>query len=143
MSEVVVPERIVANISISLHEVRNLLCNGIEGGIGYWATISGYKLAEGLKYEDFKEGGKMQEPDCYFHPFELIPTVPGCVLLIQDNEDESEPTFELTLEKLVKSFDVMREKCPHHLGDFFSGNDDATTGDVFIQCALFGEIVYG
>jgi hypothetical protein len=37
---------------------------------------------------------------------------------------------------------VMAEKYPHHWQDFVSENDDAITGDVFLQCCLFGEIVY-
>jgi len=37
----------------------------------------------------------------------------------------------------------MAEKYPRHFHNFLEENDDAETGDVFIQCCLFGEIVYG
>jgi len=30
-----------------------------------------------------------------------------------------------------------------HWADFLSENDDATTGDVFLQLCLYGEVVYG
>ena len=39
---------------------------------------------------------------------------------------------------------VMHEKYTRHYADMVSEcNADATTGDVLVQCALFGEIVYG
>ena len=31
----------------------------------------------------------------------------------------------------------------HHFPNILNGNDDVETADVLIQCALFGEIVYG
>lgn len=37
----------------------------------------------------------------------------------------------------------MAEKWPRHFGNFISENEDAETGDVFIQLALLGDIVYG
>ncbi len=33
--------------------------------------------------------------------------------------------------------------CAFEGGDMLAENDDATTGDVFLQCALFGELVFG
>ncbi len=37
----------------------------------------------------------------------------------------------------------MRDKYPKHFGDALAHNDDAYTGDTFIQCALFGEAIFG
>lgn len=49
----------------------------------------------------------------------------------------------LTRKKLLKGLGVMAQKYPRHYGNWLAGQDDAETGDVFIQCALFGEIVFG
>jgi hypothetical protein len=38
---------------------------------------------------------------------------------------------------------VLATKYPHHFADIVVDNSDCTTGDVLVQCALFGEIVYG
>jgi hypothetical protein len=32
---------------------------------------------------------------------------------------------------------------PRHFADVLNENDDAGTGDVFLQCCLFGEIIFG
>jgi hypothetical protein len=37
----------------------------------------------------------------------------------------------------------MADKYPRHIADILSENDDATTGDVFLQLCLFGDVVYG
>jgi hypothetical protein len=37
----------------------------------------------------------------------------------------------------------MVEKYPRHYADFKDGDEDASTGDVFLQCCIFGEVVYG
>jgi len=38
---------------------------------------------------------------------------------------------------------VMHDDYPSHYGDAISENDDAGTGDVYLQCCLFGEVIYG
>ena len=60
-------------------------------------------------------------------------------------EDEEEPGEEmvLTREKMEKGLQIMSEKYPQHFSDFIRENEDAITGDVFLQCALLGDIVYG
>lgn len=42
-----------------------------------------------------------------------------------------------------KCWRILATKYPHHFCDILKDGGDATTGDVLIQCALFGEIVYG
>lgn len=37
----------------------------------------------------------------------------------------------------------MPVKYPRHWADVLAENDDATTGDVFLQCCLFGECIFG
>jgi hypothetical protein len=38
---------------------------------------------------------------------------------------------------------VMADKYPKHFADFMSEEDDCVTADVFLQCCLFGDIIYG
>ena len=49
----------------------------------------------------------------------------------------------LTLKDIKKGLELMRDEYPHHFADLVSGNDDAITGDVFLQLATFGELIYG
>ena len=38
---------------------------------------------------------------------------------------------------------IMADKFPRHFANILNENDDAETGDVFLQCCLWGDIVYG
>ncbi len=65
----------------------------------------------------------------------------GRVILIEhDDEDEEHILDRAALHRGIKT---MAEKFPRHWADFISENDDAITGDVFVQCCLFGDIIYG
>jgi hypothetical protein len=50
--------------------------------------------------------------------------------------------YALSIEKLLAGLAVLRDKYPHHFCDIIKQEGDATTGDVLVQCALFGDIVY-
>jgi len=111
---------------IPLERVRDLLTCATEGGIGYWALIAGYRGDRtGVTYPHidmpFKEGG---------------------AILIQDEEDDTAPINVLDMEAIQRGLHIMADKYPHHMSAFLDDNEDATTGDVFVQCALFGTIVY-
>lgn len=132
--------------------IKDLLCCALEGGSGYWAQINnrdGIHLAPGLAYADFREDGKMQEPDNYFHPYEIIPTVEGCSIELFDATGEADSVPEhpqpwiLNRESLERGLQVMADKYPHHYANFVQENEDAETGDVYLQCCVLGEIVFG
>lgn len=52
-------------------------------------------------------------------------------------------SYTLSIPKLMQGLSVLATKYPHHFCDILKENGDATTGDVLVQCALFGDIVYG
>jgi len=66
-------------------------------------------------------------------------------LIISDIEgDLNEPPWKrLDLDAIKKGLQIIAEKYPRHMGDFLNENDDADTGDVFLQCCLFGDAIYG
>lgn len=43
--------------------------------------------------------------------------------------------------KIAEMLMIKNER--RHLGDLLSENEDATTGDVFLQLCVFGEVIYG
>lgn len=49
----------------------------------------------------------------------------------------------ITLDDIAKGLKVMAESYPTHFRDFEADNGDATTADVFLQCIIFGDIIYG
>ena len=130
---------------ISDDQIRGLLCGAFEGGSNYWYDIVCTELAPGLTQSDFSEGGKMQLPDNYWHWAELIPFVEGCSLIISDLEADSTDKKEYRLDRaaLERGMQIMADKYAHHFNDFVSMNDDAITADVYLQCCIFGDVIYG
>ena len=136
--------KINVEIQIDEERIKNLLVSAFEGGSNYWYVIDSYNLGEtGLKISDFAEDGKMQDPDNYYHYCQLIPFVPGCSLVIADSEDDDKKEYTLDRAALIRGLSVMATKYPKHFADFMVEDDDATTGDVYLQCCLFGEAIYG
>lgn len=134
-------------IEISTHvtedRIKGLLCCAFEGGSNYWCKVTGYEFGNsGLTYDNFREGGSQQGED-YWHPCQLIPLVEGCAVLIEDSEAFTHETFRLDKEAIAKGLTLMATNYPKHWADFISENDDAETGDVFLQLCLFGEIKFG
>ena len=62
--------------------------------------------------------------------------------MIKDGEGD-EPAVLLNRESIAKGLDIMAEKYDWHLKAIIEEDDDADTSDVLLQCALFGDIVFG
>jgi len=123
--------------------VRDLLVGAFEGGSNYWYRIDGKTFPPGSKPADFKEGGRMQPPGEYYHWSELIPTYPGGSLTIREvGEGEGEAEV-LDLAALKRGWILLKEKHRESYDRIMQGNEDASDGDLFLQLALFGEVVFG
>jgi hypothetical protein len=132
--------------TITIERIKDLLCAAFEGGIGYWAAVSvSQEEIDKVKAE-------------YYHE---IPALGGQIILFDKEEVEdlvlgmetATPLGILDIESMKKAFDYMArgtdkngKDCPRfkeHLADFLNDNEDADTGDVFVQLAVMGEIVFG
>lgn len=102
----------------------NLLCSALEGGSNYWYQI--------VKHN--------REQDEYFHD---IPFRINGELVIGDTDGYLKEPIKLTLPDLYKAWALMRIEYPRHWADALQENDDAATGDVFLQLAMFNKIVFG
>jgi len=127
------------NITMDPKTISDLLCCAFEGGSNYWYEITGYEFREGVSYADFKEGGQFTDPDCYYHPCQIIPLHEGCSVLISDEDQVT----KLNRDNLVRGLEVLANKYPHHYKNIGSDEEDADTGDAYLQCCLFGDIIYG
>lgn len=108
----------------------------------YWAVIkikrSEYHLAEEWKNECIEDkwasvllnGGTLSVYDEGESGSELY-------------EDEPVQKHPLTLKAVRKGLRLMKEQYPDHWTDLVEENEDAVTGDVWLQLAVFGEVVYG
>lgn len=140
--------KVIVQIGVTISWLRCLLVSAFEGGSNYWYMIERAEFPEGVTEEDFCEGGRFTDPKNYFHPTQLIPFHPGCALIITDSEaskgdDNYKKEFRLDRPALEKGIQVMAEKYPHHFKSVMEENTDAITGDVYLQCCLFGDAIYG
>jgi hypothetical protein len=121
--------------------VRSMLCNAFEGGSS-WVQVREYRLRPGITMADVREGGSLQDPKNYWHPCQLVPLLEGCAIVAADTYQDQPPVI-LDREAMHRGLRIMAEKYPRHFLDMVCENDDAATGDVFLQCCMFGEVVYG
>lgn len=133
------------NREVDIDGIRGLLCSAFEGGSNYWYVITRYQYPKGFEAADFREGGRAQ-PEEYWHASQLVPFMPGGAVWIRsiDNDEiNGAKEWSLDTRTIQAGLETMAKKYPKHWGDFVSDNADADTGDVFLQCCLFGELVYG
>lgn len=98
------------------------VCAAIEGGSNAWAEINVHKHQAGWAN--------------YFT---------ATFKVIEENSGEAihGQSYTLSIPKLMQGLAVLAAKYPHHFCDILKEDGDSTTGDVLVQCALFGDIVYG
>lgn len=131
---------------IDRERVCSLLCSAFEGGSNYWYLIDKAIYPKGTTKSDFGEGGKCQNGKMYWHWSQLVPTEEGGALLISsvDKDEISGKTeWRLDIDAIREGLRVMAKKYPVHFARIIDENDDGGTGDVFLQCCLFGELVFG
>jgi hypothetical protein len=145
--------KVKVEVEVSRQSIADCLCAGFEGGIGYWAKIVSYvtppagsDLHVGL-YDD-------HEVYPYYH-YPMCEAGGGVVL--GDAELDGDP-FALTVQNagadctglvtldyasVLRGLALLAEEQPRHFTALTSGDSDAETGDVLIQLAVFGHVVFG
>jgi len=117
-------------IPLTAKDINTIICNGLEGGIGYWATF----------HNDDEEFKKDRPESSFMSDLATQMLLDGKTIRFSDSEKETDEIWELTLEKLVNGFSLNALHRPH---DSNLEYGDATTADCIIQYALFGKVVYG
>jgi len=123
--------KVTVEHKITEDRVRDLLIGALEGGSNGWYLITRLELPNGVSRKDF----------------DLLVDIPfreGCGIIIDDQEGDPELCGKLlNREAMERGLKVMGEKYEWHLHDFLHENDDACTSDVFLQCCLFGDVIFG
>lgn len=130
-----------APMVITNDQIAGLLCTAIEGGYHrYWGNVEvAYKPTQ----EEIND--KEKYGDWAGYPQYLVSHRNFKLRVISEwwYEPELPKTTILKLSTLKKGLKVMSEKYPKHFKDFLIENCDAITGDVFLQCCVEGEVIYG
>jgi hypothetical protein len=113
-------------IEIRPEVVFDLLVCAFEGGSNYW-----YDDLEPLK----RDSTKSSASECFYedlmtHGFKL-------------SDKETGKKYKITPTKLRKGVIAFSEQEPKHFSDAMEECTDATTGDVFLQIVVFGDVIYG
>ena len=108
----------------------------------YWPAIKAYKSdADKGLFDDcdcredkwakaLMNGKGVVVYDCYEMDSEL-------------NDGEEATKYRRTMDGVRKGLELMRDQYPRHYADLMEEEDDAVTGDVWLQLAVFGELIYG
>jgi hypothetical protein len=122
---------------VDLGRLAGLLCCAFEGGTNYWAKI---EMVPGDAKPDVESfGPDWKDIADYRHLW--CPLTEGAKVKVWDTESPDDLLGELTLEKVKAALPAFLKTA--HGRNFVQEEDDAETGDVFVQYCLFGEIVYG
>lgn len=72
---------------------------------------------------------------------------PEGLTVTYDNEDEEEGEGQGAIiirePQVQQGFPIFIKECKRHFGEFLCEHDDAETFDCFIQCIIFGKLIYG
>ena len=122
---------ITVPLTIAESRIADLLCNAIEGGSNYWV-------------ESLDRDEKTTRAEAPYR--QDVPFVGGYLTLVEQGEDAPDGkgrVVKIDRDAIVHGLQVFAEKYPRMFADFLNENDDAETGDTFLQCICFGEAIYG
>ena len=119
-----------AKIDISTERIQDLLVTAFEGGSNHWYTD--LQIVEDCGSTKYDRTG--------VHRFHIVPTCGGSVSLCAEDDDA---VHVLDAAAIQRGINVMALDHTAALFDFLGENEDAETADVFLQCCLFGEVIFG
>lgn len=76
-------------------------------------------------------------------PHMELPLIARGGIIISDYTVNKSKKYIIDMVSIRHGLEIMSLKYPHHFEDVINDDADAMTGDVFLQCCAFGEIVYG
>lgn len=127
--------KIKTTTEVTDERVADLLVSALEGGSNFWYILTDYHAPD--NYTSYRVS-----PDRLF-PHIDYPMNLGGYLMIGDTEEPEREPIKLDRGALQKGLRTMAKKYPKQFQEFMSAEDDANTGDLFLQCCLFGELIYG
>ena len=134
---------ILVPVEVDYEKVANAFIGAIEGGYSPWLHSfhpASDNLSTTLRLNIRADGGTWYAEASYWRDG-------GAAELRFDKADESEGAgtgrIILSRAEITLGLAIMAEKAPKHFADLMNENDDAVTHDVFVQCCVLGDIVYG
>lgn len=108
---------------VQAHQIADLLITAFETPDGDWFWSTSLK------------------PDAHYL------SKPGyCFTVrVEDPDDETgrPMSVSITQAKIEKGLQKLADDYPSHFSDIMDDSPDATTADCFLQCVVYGDIIYG
>lgn len=136
-----------------MERLVDLITCGLEGGSNYWYENADYSFTEEARHQvETLANGVFAG---YWAPFfggsltlEIRGNCEGIPFWAGNDwatlkTDEPGRSWVLDLDAVRRGLDMMSRKYPSRFADFESEQEDACTGDIFLQLAMFGELVFG
>jgi len=129
--------KITIAIDIPTKEIMWQFVAAFEGGSNYWLNEIGAVTI-----------GTFPDPKKPWYSDERVFEQAYSIELKYDNPKKGKPyaSKTITQDDVVKGLAIMAAKVPHQFAALIDPDGtsaDATTADVFLQCVLFGDVVYG
>lgn len=119
-------------LTAPLETIEDFLSTALNGS--QWAGIDSkrYKEARNMLISEGRIGSEITLEKVYAKCLKE-----NLEVKIIDLEDDFKEHY-LTLEKIDQGFEIVSKKYPHLLA-----NEDFSSADAILQCAIFGDIIYG
>jgi hypothetical protein len=125
----------LVKMEVTPQKVSDQFVTAFEGGSNYWLQTA--KL--------WKADNKPTDTPWYACPAVFEKSFE--IELGYDDPDgyegEGKGRKRITDVDVRRGLEVMARTCPKLFAELMADEGDADTADVFVQCALFGEVVYG
>ena len=115
-------------ITVSEQMLSNLLISALEGGSNYWIR----ELSLFDRYA--KRTRRLTD-----NPVRNLQSI----MVLADDDGTWYRVDMPPHPCLEKGLKIMAANHTNHFTNLINDDDDAETGDVFIQCCIFGEVLYG
>lgn len=130
-------ETVDITIPIPKQRISDLLCCAFEGGSNYWYVIKKFNAPSVLVFHN--------DPSRIYQHLDYALNDGGSLIIETGERDKigGKKEWTLNIKSIKRGLTVLWTKYPHHFGAFLAENEDAETGDTFLQCCLFGDIELG
>lgn len=125
-------------VKVSTKRIADLMCSCMEGNDMAAAWCNGIELISPVGYRRGKGNWYYDYPELYVNRHLKIE-----VSEFDETGEKKDKKRIITAKHIAAGLKLMAEKHGSHFGDFMNENEDAITADVFLQCVVLKDVVYG
>ena len=125
--------RITTEIEVSKERISDLLCTAFEGGSNYWIGAMAFDLPNNPSFYPTYDGKA-------YPKYLWVPLNPDGAIRIRPDGDPD--WYHLGPLQLAAGLRLLAAQYPEHFQKFMTENEDAGTGDTYLQLCIFGEVKY-